>query len=250
MTKLLVSVRSAEEAADAISAGADLIDVKEPSAGSLGAATPKVVAAVMKVVAGRRPTSIALGELNQGIAEWKSFAERLSPDRLPQFVKFGLAGCSTRPGMPRRWKAALATLPESVAPVAVLYADWSVAGSPTRNLVLRYAQRLHCRALLIDTYDKRGPGLLGLWSDAALARCVAAARNAGLLVVLGGQVTAEQFDRLLPHSPDFIAVRGAVCRGDRSGRLDPELVKRLCERLQNSRGAMPTALRGHVEVSR
>jgi uncharacterized protein (UPF0264 family) len=235
MTRLLVSVRGAEEAADAVSAGADLIDVKEPSAGSLGAATPKVVAAVMETVAGRRPTSIALGELNQGIAEWSTFAERLPPDRLPQYVKFGLAGCSTRPGMARRWREALATLPASVAPVAVLYADWSAAGSPTRNLVLRYAQRLHCRALLVDTFDKRGPGLLGLWSAAALARCVAAARSAGLLVVLGGQVTEKQFDRLLPLSPDFIAVRGAVCRGDRSGRLDPQRVARLCERLQNAR---------------
>jgi len=235
MTRLLVSVRSAEEAADAVSAGADLIDVKEPNAGSLGAATPEVVAAVMEAVAGRRPTSIALGELNEGIADWSAFAERLAPDRLPQFVKFGLAGCSARPGMPRRWRAALATLPAAVSPVAVLYADWSTAGSPTRNSVLRYAQRLHCRALLVDTFDKRGPGLLGLWSEAALARCVAMARSAGLLVVLGGQVTAEDFDRLLPLSPDFIAVRGAVCRGDRSGRLDPDRVAELCERLQMAR---------------
>jgi (5-formylfuran-3-yl)methyl phosphate synthase len=235
MTRLLVSVRSAEEAADAVSAGADLIDVKEPSAGSLGAATPRVVAAVMKAVAGRRPTSIALGELNEGIAEWSKFAERLPADRLPQFVKFGLAGCSTRPGMPRRWKAALATLPAAVAPVAVLYADWSAAGSPAMDLVLRYAQRLHCRALLVDTFDKRGPGLLRLWSAAALERCVTMARNAGLLVVLGGQVTAEQFDRLLPLAPDFIAVRGAVCRGNRSGRLDPDRVAQLSERLKNTR---------------
>ena len=133
MTKLLVSVRSAEEAADAVAGGADLIDVKEPSAGSLGAATPEVVAAVMKTVAGRRPTSIALGELDKGIAEWQSFADLLPPNRLPQFVKFGLAGCSTRPGLAGRWKAALATLPDSVSPVAVLYADWSVAGSPTEE---------------------------------------------------------------------------------------------------------------------
>jgi uncharacterized protein (UPF0264 family) len=38
MTGLLVSVRDAAEAADALAGGADLIDVKEPNAGSLGAA--------------------------------------------------------------------------------------------------------------------------------------------------------------------------------------------------------------------
>ncbi len=42
MTRLLVSVRSAAEAEIALSAGADLIDVKEPSRGSLGAADPAV----------------------------------------------------------------------------------------------------------------------------------------------------------------------------------------------------------------
>ena len=36
MTKLLVSVRDAAEAIDALAGGADLIDVKEPLAGSLG----------------------------------------------------------------------------------------------------------------------------------------------------------------------------------------------------------------------
>lgn len=238
MTRLLVSVRSAEEAADAVSAGADLIDVKEPNAGSLGAATPEVVAEVMQAVAGRRPTSIALGELHHGISEWSAFAQRLAPELLPQFVKFGLAGCAGRPGIEGLWRAALATLPLSVAPVAVLYADWSLAASPPRDWVLRCAKQLRCRALLVDTFDKRGPGLLGLWRLEELGRCVETARDAGLLVVLAGQVTAEQFEQLVPLAPDFIAVRGAVCRGDRSGRLDPRRVEQLCRRLQNSRSGL------------
>ncbi len=55
MTGLLVSVRDAEEAADAVAAGADLIDVKEPRGGSLGATSPAVMAEVVRSVAGRRP---------------------------------------------------------------------------------------------------------------------------------------------------------------------------------------------------
>ena len=63
MTRLLVSVRSADEARTALAAGVDLIDVKEPARGSLGAASPGVVADVVGAVAGRVPVSAALGEL-------------------------------------------------------------------------------------------------------------------------------------------------------------------------------------------
>ena len=63
MTGLLVSVRSAAEARIALEAGADLIDVKEPRRGALGAADPAVWKDVCRAVAGRVPVSVALGEL-------------------------------------------------------------------------------------------------------------------------------------------------------------------------------------------
>ena len=149
MTGLLVSVRNAEEAATAVLAGADLIDVKEPLAGSLGAASPDAVADVMLTVGGRRPTSIALGELRENVA-WSQYAERLSQVNLPRFVKFGLAGCwRPRPDKERdelieRWRTALAPLPATVGPVAVLYADWQAAESPPPEIILHCAKELHC----------------------------------------------------------------------------------------------------------
>lgn len=245
MTRLLVSVRSAVEAADAVAAGADLIDVKEPSAGSLGAATPDMAAAVLDAVAGRRPTSIAMGELFDR-PDWRAYSAKLPSDRLPQFVKFGLAGCAG-PDLLERWQSALAPLPVGVAPVGVIYADWQIAESPQPEAVLQCAKQLGCRAILIDTFDKRGPGLIGLWNDAELDRCVEAVRAAGLLIVLAGKIAAEQLDQLLPLAPDYIAVRGAVCRDDRQGRLDPERVARFRGRLENAAGfAVSTGSRGRV----
>ena len=52
MTKLLVSVRDAAEARLAVEAGVDLIDVKEPSAGPLGAAAAETLAEIAAAVAG------------------------------------------------------------------------------------------------------------------------------------------------------------------------------------------------------
>ena len=52
---LLVSVRSAEEATVALKAGADLIDVKEPTRGPLGMAEAEVVGGVLATVGAKVP---------------------------------------------------------------------------------------------------------------------------------------------------------------------------------------------------
>ena len=94
-SRLLISVRSAEEATVALAGGADLIDVKEPSNGPLGVAHHEVLAAVLAVVNEAVPVSAALGEwtpnaLNE--AHWHL--------QLPvQFLKWGLAGYGNSPGV-------------------------------------------------------------------------------------------------------------------------------------------------------
>jgi (5-formylfuran-3-yl)methyl phosphate synthase len=225
MTALLVSVRDPAEAQDAIAAGADLIDIKEPRAGSLGAAAPETIAEIVRVVAGRRPVSVALGELANGLIDLRPL------DLEIQFAKVGLAGCAQRRSWAADWQSALGELPPGVASVAVVYADWERAKAPSPFAVIDCGHRLSCRAMLIDTFDKRGPGLLGLWILAELEKTIAAARAAEMLVVIGGQVIDRDLPILLPLAPDYIAVRGAVCRHDRTTRLDPARVRQFKDRV-------------------
>ena len=60
MTRLLVSVRNAAEAETALAGGATVIDVKEPSRGSLGRVDDATLAEVMRR-GGRRPISAGVG---------------------------------------------------------------------------------------------------------------------------------------------------------------------------------------------
>jgi uncharacterized protein (UPF0264 family) len=228
MTALLVSVRDAAEAEDAVAAGADLLDIKEPRAGSLGAAAPETIAEIIGVVAGRRPLSAALGELANGSLDLNFIAHEV------QFAKLGLAGCANRATWAADWQRALGKLPTGIAPVAVVYADWQRAEAPPPGDVIAIGHRAGCRAMLIDTFDKRGPGLLGLWPLALLEKTIDAARSAEMLVVAGGQITDRDLPVLLPLAPDYIAVRGAVCRGHRAGSLDPNLVRRFKRRLRET----------------
>src|SRR5262245_56402457 len=119
-TGLLVSVRTASEAKLARIWGASLIDVKEPSRGSLGRAQDVVIQAVLSEIAGALPVSAALGELRDSAPlpwEWQSLA----------FVKWGLSGCA---GID--WRSMLCKSAERLGSrvVIVAYADADNAQSP------------------------------------------------------------------------------------------------------------------------
>lgn len=228
MTRLLVSVRNAEEARIALAAGAALIDVKEPSRGALAAAEPAVIADVVAEVAGRAPVSAALGEL----ADDPPLEALLVPGL--SYAKLGLARCAADANWPDRWGAALRRFPGAVAAVAVVYADWRTAGAPPPAEVLLHARRLECRAVLVDTHEKHAGGLFDRWPAADLAAFVGAVRDACLLCVLGGSLNSRTIAAAVALRPDYIAVRGAACRGTRDGPIDEDRIRGLVRLLSSA----------------
>ena len=63
MTHFLASVRSAAEAELVLAAGADIVDLKEPDAGALGAVVPTVIRECLQSIGGRKPVSATVGDL-------------------------------------------------------------------------------------------------------------------------------------------------------------------------------------------
>jgi uncharacterized protein (UPF0264 family) len=129
MTGLLVSVRNPAEAELALSGGANVIDIKEPSRGALGAADPEVWRDIQSVVGGRAIVSAALGELLDG-----GLPQIAAETRGLRFAKIGLAGCHVQRGWLTRWFAAVSALPVGVQPVPVAYADWPSADAPSPSV--------------------------------------------------------------------------------------------------------------------
>jgi uncharacterized protein (UPF0264 family) len=222
MTGLLVSVRSREEAEIACRGGADLVDVKEPSRGALGAAEPEVWRDIAEGLAGRLPSSVALGEL---------FDRPHCPaeDELQgfQYAKLGLAGGRLVDDWPQHWECHLSRLPASIIPVAVVYADWRDAQAPTPDDVVYHAMRLGCGAVLFDTFRKGQGNLLERMGLDELTRLSRFLRASGLRVVFGGSLGEESIPSVLSLQPDYVAVRGAACRQGRNGTVDLMLVRRL-----------------------
>jgi hypothetical protein len=228
MTRLLISVRSGAEAHVALEARADILDVKEPSRGSLGRAEPRVIDEVLAAADGRTPVSAALGELLE-VDTWSA------PAGLAWF-KLGLARCASA-DWPLRWRAMVARTSSQdggPSPVAVVYADWQAAEAPAPEDVLVVGKELGCTAALLDTFDKLRGSLVDLWGPAAVARFIGRARALGMLAVVGGSLTAETLPSVLALSPDVVAVRGAACVGGRDGTLCPRRAARLRDIVRGS----------------
>ena len=219
MTKLLVSVRSRQEACLAVDAGVDLIDVKEPNTGSLGRATAAVWREIAEL-ADQAPLSAALGELR----DWDDrFAAELPPAF--RFAKLGLAGMAQEAWQPR-WRRALARLPSSVQRVAVVYADHVAAQAPPAADVLAAARDAGCRAVLVDTFVKDSRGLFAWWSLDEVVAFVDGAQQRGMLAVVAGSLQRDDVPRVQSTGADYLAVRGAVCETNRAAALhSPRLLE-------------------------
>jgi uncharacterized protein (UPF0264 family) len=86
--------------------------------------------------------------------------------------------------------------------------------------------------MLWDTHTKDGTYLLDHISRTALHTQTNSARQQGLLVVLAGSLALHHVPALFPFAPDYLAVRGAACGGDRQGVVRQHLVEQLVKSLQ------------------
>lgn len=228
--RLLASVRDLGEALAAAEAGADLIDLKEPGAGALGALAPERIEQIVAVLRTRHPglpISATVGDLPARRA--KEILARVA--RVAEcgvdYVKVGLWPSPAAPGL----LDALAHCGANVVPVLV--ADDGVDIALTQQALARNA----FPALMVDTADKGRGSLLQRRPLGELAAFVIAVRAHGCLAGLAGSLRAEDATALLELEPDFAGFRGALTRGERAERLDPRKVRELRRRLAAHAGA-------------
>lgn len=232
MTGLLVSVRSAAEARVALAGGADIIDVKEPSRGSLGAADPAVWQEVLAAVGRSAVTSVALGELmHDSVHELTREAVGFN------YAKIGLASCGSRSHWQHDLRRAFEALPPLVVGVPVGYADWKAADAPDPRSLIDIAASIGARLLLIDTHDKSAGSLLHHWTIDSVAGFLDDAREKDIRVALAGSLDPAAVESLLALAPAYLGVRGAACRGGRSGAIDLARVKSLATAVQDNQSA-------------
>jgi uncharacterized protein (UPF0264 family) len=227
--RLLVSVVDAAEARLAVAGGVDIVDVKNPAEGSLGAPAPGVLAQVRRAVPPELPVSAAIGDLPSlpGTAALAALGATASG---AAYVKVGLWGASTAEEAVAVLRAVQEALDGGAAVIAGAYAD--AARIPSRPLapgaLIAAARQAGVRGCLLDTAIKDGRGLLSWLAPDALCELVAEAHAAGLEMALAGELRAEDLPALRATGADIAGVRSAACRdGRRAGALDPSRIARL-----------------------
>ncbi len=229
--RLLVSVVDAGEARESAAAGADIVDVKNPGEGSLGAPSPAVIEGVRAAVAAELPVSAAIGDMPNlpGTAALAALGAARSG---AAFVKVGLWGVSTEAEAIKLLRAVndgVAAVPGAVV-VAAAYADARrVAHAPLApELLPRVARAAGVGVCLLDTAVKDGRGLLDWLGPDVLTSLVAEAHGAGLQMALAGALRAEDLPVVRATGADIVGVRSAACSdGRRSGPLDAARVRAL-----------------------
>jgi (5-formylfuran-3-yl)methyl phosphate synthase len=243
--ELLVSVRSAAEVGAALSGGADIIDAKEPSHGSLGAVSPDVLAEIAAEMPDDRRLSVVLGDLTDPDDVVSALSHlRLSPMPSPIYLKLGFAGIPSEDRIERLIATAVAASNETVTSsliVAVAYADSARAGTASPGTISRIAAEAGAAGILLDTHTKDGLGLLSWIGPTALERWVADARTAGMITALAGGLGLEDLERVTAAGPDVLGVRGAACEGGRKGWVRAERVQAIRRRLSTVSGSVQGA---------
>jgi uncharacterized protein (UPF0264 family) len=212
MTLLLASVRDAAEAETAIGAGADIVDLKDPGRGVLGALAPETVDACVKAVARRVPVSATIGDLPlEGDAV--RTAVLTTAARGVDYVKLGVFPG----GAAEHCFDLLATLASRTRLILVLFAD----ALPQFDAI-EIAARTGAAGVMLDTMGKGEGSLRDLISPEQLAAFTRVARTQGLTIGLAGSLKASHVPELLALAPDLLGFRGALCRdGKRDRPLDP-----------------------------
>lgn len=217
---LLASVATLAEMDAAIAGGADIVDLKDPAKGALGAwPDAALVAAVARWRAlppGAPLLSATIGDHVPEPQPLKAAAARVAATGVP-LVKIGFALTpATGPDALAACLSALAPLARAHRLIGVLFADLA----PDLAVARAFA-RAGFAGVMLDTADKSAGGLRAHLDDRALGAFIAAARGHGLMSGLAGSLALADAAPLAALGPDYLGFRGALCAQGRTGALDP-----------------------------
>lgn len=224
--RLLVSVRSADEARAAVRGGADIVDAKEPRAGALAPVGPDVLTAIERAVPSDLPLSVALGDIGSGPEAANAVASlALAPRSGGFYVKFALAtGAESVYEVTRA--AVAAARAHSAEPEIVVAACVDRLARMEFDLreIIEGGADAGAFGILLDTAEKSGRSLLDYCDVGTLTEFTVRAHALRLHVALAGSIGARELPQLRESGADIVGVRGAVCTGGRNGDLDAERI--------------------------
>ena len=219
MTRMLASVANEQEANSLLSVGVDILDIKDPRQGALGAVDVRSVVGIVNAVSGRIPTSATIGDLpmqagliDKGLTEMQKTVVNI--------VKVGIFAAEITMSVHdvfRRHAQAGARI------VLVFFADLKPVLDDFTHLA-----DTGINGVMLDTSDKTGGSLRSIMPDDALRSFVHSSKAQGLMTGLAGSLQVNDIQPLLKLEPDFLGFRGALCsQGQRQTEIDVRAARKV-----------------------
>jgi len=215
MTGMLASVNNVAEALLVLNADVDIIDLKQPALGALGALDIATVKQIVAGIDGRCPVSATIGDLLQPDPVFK--AVKAMAETGVDYIKIGFF-----PG--DDWQETVKKLSELTgqnrALIAVLFAD-----TQPDLTIMSLLKDAGFTGVMLDTMNKQKGSLTQLMAKMEISQFVTQAKALQLLCGLAGSLRLEDIPELMPYKADYLGFRGALCQEhSRVGELNKQAV--------------------------
>ncbi len=240
--RFLATVVSASEAL-VLRDIADIIDIKDPSKGPLGAPEPSTVSEVIEALGGHTQVSVALGDAGADVAKSVTMAKTMV-NTGADFVKLAIADISHQLAVDTLL-AIRDSIPVNVKLVAVAYADAPKNFiSPVKLPTIAAASGAD--GILIDTCMKNGNTLFDICAVSELKAVLDDAEKRGLMTALAGSLDINSLDIVVEIMPNFVGFRSAITTsGDRGSiGVDVEKAGKIKKRILNYSASLGNKISG------
>ncbi|MDD2661193.1 MAG: (5-formylfuran-3-yl)methyl phosphate synthase [Methylococcales bacterium] len=226
MTGMLASVNSLAEAQLVLSAKVDIIDLKQPALGALGALDIDTVKQIVAGINGRCPVSATIGDMPMQ-PEPVFNAVKAMAETGVDYIKIGFF-----PGddWHRTVKKLSALTVQNHALIAVLFADTQ----PELN-IFDLLKESGFTGVMLDTMNKQQGSLTRQMTKMDIAQFVTQAKTRQLICGLAGSLRLEDIAGLMSYRPDYLGFRGALClQHNRVGQLNEQAVATIRHAIKNA----------------
>ncbi len=230
--KVLVSPKDIDEAKAVISGNADIVDVKNPKEGSLGANFPWVIKSIKQLVEEKgngMKMSAAIGDFDYkpGTASLAALGAAASG---AEYIKIGLHKIKTREeaiDLLTGVVKAVKDFDPTKKVVSAFYADYKRINSISPFEIAEIGKEVDIDVAMVDTGIKDGRTTLEFMSEDELKSFVSESKSLGLVTALAGALKFDDIPVIKAINPDILGVRGMVCGGNRDDSVQVELVTNL-----------------------
>jgi uncharacterized protein (UPF0264 family) len=232
MTGFLASVRTIDEALLAERLGADIIDLKNPLTGALGAISPENINSIVAELDNKTIVSATIGDLPL-LPELVVPAVQKVAATGVDFIKIGLFNNGDMHGCLPALQALIKR--DNLALIAVLFAE-----QPVDLELVNHLANHDFRGVMLDTANKSRGSLCSLLSIDTLSIFIEEARRNNLLCGLAGSLRLSDIETLAALNPDYLGFRGALCEQSlRTSSITAHKIRAIRKQLSVANNSVP-----------